>query len=591
MRWVAGILGGLVLTVHAGAASAPHRVVTWSAVCLLEGTQYQNREYVLDMARQACGRTRGDLVVLPFTPFITFREERAEADLAAFAALAREHRTYLALALTEMAGDTVHATSVLLDRAGKVACKWRKTHRLADEDVAPGDSLEVYRTDFGVIGATIGTDFYFPEVYEVLRMKGAEVLLWQDFPERLRDHSGWEPLLTARAFDSHCHLITATYADPRTYITNRYELGMQGAAFGRSMILNRVGVPIADTGYEEGTATAIVDLDKRKLDPYDPWVQSENCFFVNCVGDRTAFRPVAAPWEPPPRPRYAKRTARLAVVSMWGRNMWVNEKLPARLLELLDEAARANPDIVLFSENGAREEDPTTRQAFELVAERARRMHAYIVIGGLGNKDQLSIARVWDREGNQIYGQPLYWVKGFPEIKVFDTDFARVGCHSCGDLYTPMFDRTMAVQGAELILDPSQMWGPSGRVNETMLRARALDNGVWMACAHWNSSDPGLRSVIIDPYGQVMAATRFQHEGVITVDIDFDDQRVYYEGLKAEQPKRGTSDIPSYFSEDIPEQKPGWRAMMLAQRRPELYGIIPSVNDVIMRYRPEKGPW
>ena len=566
-------------------AAPQGRVVTLSTVCLLDGGDYRSREYVLGALAPACARPDSDLVVAPFMPFLTFREGHAATDLAPFAELARTHETYLSLALHETAGEQVYATSVLLDREGNVAFKWRKTHAFGDDDVALGDDLPVFETDFAVLGATIGSDLYFPEVYEVLRMKGAEILLWQTFPERLRDHSGWEPLLTARAFDSHFHLVTATYADPRTYITNRWALGMQGTAFGRSMVINRVGVPVADTGYEDGVATAVVDLDKRKEDPYEPWVQSENLFFVNCVADRTAFAPVAAPRQPPQLPAYRKRTARLAVITLW--EMWVNGKVPQRLLDLLDEAATLNPDIILCSENSAKEEDQVTGEVFDMIAARARAMGAYICIGGLGNQEQLSIARLWDREGNEVYGQPLYWVKGFPEIKVYDTDFARIGAHSCGDLYTPMFDRTLAVLGAELILDPSQMWGPNGRVNETLLRARALDNGVWVACAHWPSSDPSLRSVIIDPYGQVMAASKFQQDDIIYVDIDFDDRRVYYEGLKANQPARGTEGIPSYYSGERPDQKRGWREMMLSRRRPELYGIIPTVNDVIMRYRPE----
>ena len=130
------------------------------------------------------------------------------------------------------------------------------------------------------------------------------------------------------------------------------------------------------------------------------------------------------------------------------------------------------------------------------------------------------------------------------------------------------------------------MWGADGATNELMLRARAADNGVWVACAHWNSSDPGLRSVIIDPYGQVRAASAFQAEGVIAVDIDFGQQKVYYAGRRADQPTPGTEGIPSYFTGDLPEQLPGWREMIFSRRRPELYGIIPTENEVTRRYRP-----
>lgn len=561
------------------------RIVNLAVVCLLDGESYRTGEYVIGALQTACEQAHPDLILLPYMPFLNFRH------LERLAAVARQHGTYVAAALPEEDGEETYATSVLFDRTGTIVFRYRKTHAFPDDVMDLGADLPVYATDFGIIGASITTDFYFPEVYEVLRMKGAEVLLWHDYPERFRDYSGHEVLLSARAFDSHAHFMAAMYADPRTYITNRYAMGMQGAAWGRSMILNRVGVPIADTGHADGVAAAMVNLDKRKEDPFDPWVQNENKFFVNCLGDRTAFHPVSEPWQAPQQRSYVKRRARIAVLYLWDHNMWRTGKHPARILEMLDRAATVRPDLVLVSENHAKVNDKVGREALAAVAERARNMSAYVVVGGLRDDNDVSIVYVWDREGRIIFRQPIYWTQGFPELEVFHTDFACVGTHECGDLYTSMIDRTLMLKGAEIILDPSQMWGADGRSNELLLRARALDNGVWVACAHWNSSDPGLRSLIIDPYGQVMASSVFQQEGFIHVDIDFDDHRVYYEGRKANQPKRGEKDIPSYYTEDIPEQKRGWREMMLARRRPELYGIIPAENEVTRRYRPNKGVW
>jgi len=36
----------------------------------------------------------------------------------------------------------------------------------------------------------------------------------------------------------------------------------------------------------------------------------------------------------------------------------------------------------------------------------------------------------------------------------------------------------------------------------------------------------------------------------------------------------------------MPEQRRGWREMLFKARRPELYGIVPTVNEVVKRYRP-----
>ena len=567
------------------------RVVSLSSVCLLDGQAHQHASYVLAMAEEAAKRSHGGLVVLPFTPFLEFRPSRAAADLAPFAALARTHKTHLAIALTEKArGDKQYYTSVLFDRSGKIVGKYRKTHALPDDKIDLGDEIPVFQTDIGTVAFSIGTDIYFPELYTVEMMKGAEILVWQHFPERFREHFQWRPLLKARCMDSHAHLIAAMYSDPRNYITNRYDSGMQGAVWGRSMVLNRVGTPVADTGFEDGVATAIVNFDKRKQPTGEAWCRSENVFFCNSVGDRTAFKPIAQRWRKPELPKYKKRKARVAVGYFWSKDMWRDKKVPKAMLKVLDEAAKCKPDVVLLSEMSARQDNEITREARALVAQRAREMKCYVIIGGISFcKDPCSIARVWDRNGKEVFEEPIYWTKGFPEIKVHDTDFARIGIHTCGDLYTGEIDRVLALKGAEIIFDPSQMWGADGYHNETMLRARAIDNGCWVACAHWVTSDCGLRSVIVDPYGMVVAASQFQKAGVIHVDVDFNDQKVYYEGRKPQQPKRGKIGIPAYYTEDIPEQKPGWRNMIFSRRRPELYGLIPTVNGVIMKYRPQKG--
>ncbi|MEA3400055.1 MAG: carbon-nitrogen hydrolase family protein [Armatimonadota bacterium] len=572
------------------AAQVKSRVLTISTLCLLDGEEYRNLDHLLGMIEEAAGRGSHDLIVAPFTPFVSFREGHEEQDLSVFAKLARQHQTWLALAMPEAGQDgSTYYTSVLLDRDGRVAGKYRKTHALPDDRMALGDRLAILETDFGRVAFSITSDFYFPEVYTVEAMQGADILIWQHYLERFREHYQWLPLLKARCLDNHCHMVTSMYADPRTYITNRYRLGMQGAAWGRSMILNRAGTPIADTGYEAGVATAIVDLDRRKEDPY-PYYEAEPVFFVNCMGDRTAFQPIAQPWEAPELPDFEKRTARVAVGYFWGADMWRKDNVPEVMLRLLDEAAAVEPDIVLLSEMASREGTETQQRVMEMVADRAREMDGWIIIGGLDDQGRRSHAWVWNRDGEVVFKEPIYWTEGFGEIRVLDTDFARIGIHTCGDLYMQEIDRVLALKGAEIIFDPSQMWGADGYTNEVMLRAHAVDNGVWMACAHWNSSDPGLRSVIVDPYGKVRAASEFQAEGVIYVDIDFEREKVYYAGRKPDQPTRGESGIPSYFSEDIPEQRAGWRRMIFERRRPELYGVIPTVNEVTMRYRPEKPP-
>jgi predicted amidohydrolase len=568
---------------HAG------RVVTLSTTCLLNGDKYENLDYVL--AQMACVPKGTDLLVLPHMPFLSFRGKVSSRDLQPFIEFARTRHTYLALALAEQTDGQTYQTAVLLDREGRIKGRYRKTHCVADEKgkFSLGDVLPVFSTDFGKVGLTIGSDFYFPEVYQVLALKGADVVTWHQYPERLRDHTGWQQLLQARCFDGHIRLVTAMYAAPTAYITQNWGY-INGCAWGRSMILNRVGIPIAETGFEDGYALATVDLDKRKEDLWWPGYEGENLFWVNNYGDRKAFAPVAEPYRKPKLPKYVKRTCRLAVGWFNRGESWRNGVLPERMFKLIERIGAVQPDMIVLSENSCADTDAVTRQAMQQVGDLARKLKCYICVGGVGDKDQISLMRVWDRSGKEIYGQPLYWPKGFPEIKVFDTDFGRVGSHECGDLYIPEFDRTLALLGAEIIIDGSQMWGPDGLTNENMLRARALDNSVWIACAHWPQPDPSLRSVIVDPYGQVVSASTYEDEGFIYRDLNLEQQRVYYAGKAAQQQKLERQGLQASALGDMPDQLSGWREMMFAQRRPELYSILPTVNEVTNRYRPAKNP-
>jgi predicted amidohydrolase len=567
---------------------APGRPRTIATVCLLDGPAYQNKAHVLEMLGQVEKVRRESLVVTPFLPFLSFDEGKEQASLQEFFDFARSRKVHLVIASVENAASgKKYYTSLVINPRGEVVGKYRKSHRLAwDESFALGDELPVIVTPFAKIGLTIGSDFYFPEIYEVLRMKGAEVLIWQDFPERLREHYQWLPLLAARAVDSHAFLVTAQYADPRTYITNNYNTGMKGAAFGRSQVIDRSGTVRADTGYRHGVATLAFDLDERKVDVYPMTPNFENLFYVPNNGGRAAFRPIAEPWSRPKLPEFKKRLARIAVAYCGGDDMWKDGAYPKTIFELLERAWEFKPDLILFSENGVKNvDDPEVKRGLNDISRWAAAHRAYVCIGGIGDKKYPNgAARLWDRNGRLAYSAPLYWATGAETLTVYDTDFARIAAHECGDLYQFPVDRVLALQGAELILDPSQMWGPDGYRNELLLRARAIDNGCYIACAHWNTSDPGLRSVIVDPYGGLIASSQYQTKGVIFADIDFSVKKIYYAGMSAKQPQPGPEDIPNYYTPDLPEVFRGWREVVFESRRPELYGLIPTENEITRRY-------
>jgi deaminated glutathione amidase len=125
--------------------------------------------------------------------------------------------------------------------------------------------------------------------------------------------------------------------------------------------------------------------------------------------------------------------------------------------------------------------------------------------------DALSI-RESDRmiPGNAL--PPLFTIKG-----------VRVGLAICYDLRFPELFRNLALRGAELILLPSAWY--AGPLKEehwlTLLKARAIENTVYMAGANLTCGAFSGRSAIFDSFG-VLIAGAGESPGLVIGRIDID---------------------------------------------------------------------
>jgi predicted amidohydrolase len=106
-------------------------------------------------------------------------------------------------------------------------------------------------------------------------------------------------------------------------------------------------------------------------------------------------------------------------------------------------------------------------------------------------------------------------------------DGVKAGLSICYDLRFPELYRGYAHKGAELICIPSSFTAPTGEAHwEILLRARAIENQCFVIAP--NCSGIGLGSVmtygnsmIVDPWGRVLARAAKTGEGVIYADLDF----------------------------------------------------------------------
>ena len=114
------------------------------------------------------------------------------------------------------------------------------------------------------------------------------------------------------------------------------------------------------------------------------------------------------------------------------------------------------------------------------------------------------------------------------EMVVSETgDGTRLGLSVCYDLRFPELYRILALQGAQVVTVPSNFTRVTGEAHwEVLLRARAIENQVFViAAGQAGEYPPGQpaygHSMIVDPWGEVLARAGDEDETVVTADLDF----------------------------------------------------------------------
>ena len=109
---------------------------------------------------------------------------------------------------------------------------------------------------------------------------------------------------------------------------------------------------------------------------------------------------------------------------------------------------------------------------------------------------------------------------------VADTPVGRLGLTICYDVRFPYLHRALAQAGAEIITVPAAFTRPTGEAHwEILLRARAIETGAFVLAAaqggrHEDGRGTWGRSLIIGPWGEVLAQSTDDEPGVIAATID-----------------------------------------------------------------------
>jgi predicted amidohydrolase len=111
-----------------------------------------------------------------------------------------------------------------------------------------------------------------------------------------------------------------------------------------------------------------------------------------------------------------------------------------------------------------------------------------------------------------------------------DAGGVQLGMSICYDLRFPELFRILALRGARIVALPAAFTLPTTRAHwDTLVRARAIENQVFMVAANQVGSHPGGnhsggRSMIVDPWGEVLAQAG-EEEGHIAAELDLERQR------------------------------------------------------------------
>lgn len=136
-------------------------------------------------------------------------------------------------------------------------------------------------------------------------------------------------------------------------------------------------------------------------------------------------------------------------------------------------------------------------------------------------------------------------------IKVVELSGLRVGLLTCYDIRFPEQARALADAGAELICVPAAWFKGEHKIEhwETLLRARAIENTLWVAAAGTSTGHTIGHSTIIDPMGIAQAQLEDEERGVVTADVTrrrVDDVREFLPVLKNRRFARNASIVDSH---------------------------------------------
>ena len=154
-------------------------------------------------------------------------------------------------------------STMVIDPRGNLAAKYHKIHPFdvvipngpvnrESERICPGDEIVTVDTgEVGHLGLSICYDMRFAEMYRIMALEGAQILLMPaDFTMPTgKDH--WETILRTRAIENGCYVVAPA----------QYGVKPKFQAYANSLVVDPWGNVIARASNHPQVITAKIDLD------------------------------------------------------------------------------------------------------------------------------------------------------------------------------------------------------------------------------------------------------------------------------------------------------------------------------------------
>lgn len=164
------------------------------------------------------------------------------------------------------------------------------------------------------------------------------------------------------------------------------------------------------------------------------------------------------------------------------------------------------------------------------------------------------------------YSEKFYFSPGDTGFRVWNTQHATIGVGICWDQWFPEAARSMALQGAELLLYPTAIGSEP-------------PNPSWDSSGHWQRVMQGHAGANIMP---VVAANRTGHEIGITNSITFYGSSFIADATGAKVAEANRTEevvlVATFDRQELRRMRTSWG--LFRDRRPELYRSLTSLDGM-----------